>query len=170
MNNSDKISFTNIMYGLADNFSASITPEGMKFRFECLQEYSLDQIRKAAIYLVKTRKFTKMPTIAEFIEAIDGSGDDKAEAEAMKVIAEIKRIGSYQSPQFEDPKTRQVVASMGWGNICSTEESKLRFFVKDFIEAYKSENRRQETRLISGHEEDSQDVRRLLSGITKAVA
>lgn len=168
MTDNDKNAFAQIMYGLADNFSASITQEGMRFRFECLCSYDIDQIRRAATHIVKTRKFTKMPTIAEFIEAIEGSQDDKAEAQAMKVLEEIRRIGSYTSPVFEDPKTQKIVANMGWGNLCSMESSKEKWFVKDFIEAYNSESRRQATTQISGNVDG--DVKRLLAGITKEIS
>ena len=167
MTENDKNAFAQIMYGLADNFSATITPEGMRFRFDCLSGYDLDQIKKASLYIVKTRKFTKMPTVAEFLEAIEGNESDRAEEQAMKVIEAVRMIGSYGSPVFEDPKTQRVVTVLGWNNICHTEETKIKFFVKDFIDAYQAESRRQSTVMISGSVPG--DVRQLLSGIGSSI-
>lgn len=168
MQKNDFNQFLQIMYGLADNFSATVTPEGMKFRFDCLSKYTLEQVRAASWSLVKTRKFTKMPTVAEFVELIEGNQDDNAEAQATKVLEEIRRIGSYSSPVFEDAKTQRIVAQMGWGTLCSMETSKEKWFVKEFMDAYKSESRRQETAQISGKVDDSQ-VKKLLDNITKGI-
>lgn len=168
MTDNDKNAFAQIMYGLADNFSASITQEGMRFRYECLSGYDIDQIRRAATHIVKTRKFTKMPTIADFIEAIEGNQEDKAEEQAMKVLEEMRRVGSWSSPSFDDEKTKKIVASLGWGNICAMKESEVKFFVKDFIASYCSESRRQATTQISGNVDG--DVKRLLAGITKEIS
>lgn len=163
----DKKEFTRIMYGLTDNFSASVTPEGMRFRFESLRKYDIDQIRKAALYIVKTRKYTKMPTIAEFIEAIEGSPEDRGEEQAMAVIAAISQCGRYNHPVFEDPKTAAIVTRIGWSNLCDMHTDKQKFFVKDFIESYKGETRRTETAQIAGVQ---QDINKLIAGIAKEVA
>lgn len=168
MKDSDFEKFTAIIRGLADNFSADVTADGIDFRFECLRKYSIEQIRSASLSLVRTRKYTKMPTVADFIEAIDGNPDDNAEAQAMKVLEEIRRIGSYSSPVFEDSRTQRIVAQMGWGTLCSMETSKEKWFVKEFMDAYKSESRRQETAQISGKVDDSQ-VKKLLDNITKGI-
>lgn len=167
MKNSDFEIFAAVIRGLADNFSAEVTADGLEFRFECLKKYSIEQIKAAALAVVRTRKYTKMPTVADFIEAIEGNTDDRAEQEAMLVLAEIRRIGSYQTPAFADTKTRQIVSHMGWGNLCQMKEIESRFFVKDFIESYRAEARRQDTATISAGVEH--DVKRLLDGIAKEV-
>lgn len=167
MNGSDFENFTAIIRGLADNFSADFTADGIDFRFECLKKYSIEQIRCAAMSLVRTRKYTKMPTIADFIEAIEGTPEDKGEEQAMKVIAAISQIGRYNSPKFEDPKTAALVAQIGWVNLCDMHTDKHKFFVKDFIASYKSETRRQDTAQISGVQ---QDLNKLIAGIAKEVA
>ena len=168
MNHGDLKQFAFIMYGLADNFSAKITPEGIDFRFEALKNFEIDQVKAAAVRLVKSRKFLKMPTVAEFIEAIEGTPDDRAESEAMKVIDNIRLIGRYSQPRFEDPVTARVVGRMGWNNLCSLPEDQQKWFVRDFMEFYKSETRRKETAGIAAAAVDH-DVKKLLEGITKGV-
>lgn len=167
MKNHEFENFTAIMYGLADNFSADITAKGLDFRFECLKKYSLEQINSAAMTLVRTRKFTKMPTIAELIEAIEGTPEDKGEEQAMAVIAAISQCGRYGHPRFEDPKTAAIVSRIGWNNLCDMHTDKQKFFVKDFIESYKGETRRTETAQIA---DVQQDINKLIAGIAKEVA
>lgn len=170
MNHGDLKQFAFIMYGLADNFSAKITPEGIDFRFEALKNFEIDQVKAAAVRLVKSRKFLKMPTIAEFIEAIDGTPDDRAESEAYKVLDGIRIFGSYNPPRFEDPATARIVGRMGWGNLCSMLENQQKWFVKDFMEAYKAESRRQNTGQIESAVVEDDQIRRLLDTITRSVS
>lgn len=166
--NSDFERFSEIMYGMADNFGSEISLPGLEMRWQILGKYSLDQIGRAAAHILKTRKIAKMPTIAEFIEAIEGTPDDRAESEAMKVIDNIRLIGRYSQPRFEDPVTARVVGRMGWNNLCSLPEDQQKWFVRDFMEFYKSETRRKETAGIAAAAVDH-DVKKLLEGITKGV-
>lgn len=166
MKNHDFERFTAIIRGLADNFSAEVTADGIDFRFECLRKYTIDQVGAASLTLVRTRKYTKMPTIADFIEAIEGTPEDKGEEQAMQVITAISQCGRYAPPTFKDAKTSAIVARIGWNNLCDMHTDKHKFFVKDFIESYKSEGRKTETAMITGVESD---VKRLLAGIAKEV-
>ena len=169
MNHGDLEQFAAIMYGLADNFSARITPEGVDFRFEALKQYGIDQVRAAAVCLVKNRKFLKMPTIAEFIEAIEGTPEDRAEIEAMKVIDNIRLFGRYNPPRFEDPATSKVVGRMGWNNLCSMPEDQQKWFVRDFMEAYKAESRRQGIEPANAAIADDRPMKRILQVVGKPV-
>ncbi len=165
MNEKDKSRFAEIMFGLADNFSAEINKHGLKFRFSALGRFSIEQVEHAANEIALSRKFTKMPTIAEFIERIEGSDQDQAELQVEKIWAEVRRIGSNGSPKFDDPVTAHVVASrFGWGRICATLDKDRPFFVKDFMEAYSCyarEEKRQE--LLSGP--TNPHVLKLVAGI-----
>jgi hypothetical protein len=44
----------------------------MKLRFELLKQYTIEQVEQAGLQIMKSRKFTKMPPVAEFIDAIEG--------------------------------------------------------------------------------------------------
>ena len=44
-------------------------------------------------------------------------------ADAWELVQkEVRRIGSYQAPKFSDPITTRVVATIGWRNICASEQ------------------------------------------------
>jgi hypothetical protein len=140
MNNNDKKQFMTIIYGLADNFRDTVTKEGLAFRFNALKEYPIEKIQEAAMQIVKTRKYTKFPTIAEFIHAIEGDPTElnhvMAELQAIDVIDAVKRYGSYNPPKFKSSTTQDIVDRLGWGYICSIKEKDIPFFIKDFKELY----------------------------------
>ena len=141
MTTDDKKKFAQIMYGLADNFRDNISKEGLKFRFDALKKYSIEDIEHASLELVKTRQFTKFPTIAEFVNILDGNMNEiqefKAEEQAIKVLYAVKKYGSYQCPKFLDQITAQVISKrFGWGYLCGMDESKKSFFIKEFKSAY----------------------------------
>ena len=138
-NKNDKMAFAEIMYGLADNFSAEINKYGIKFRFDLLKKYDIGQIRAAAHEIALGRKYTKMPTVGEIVETIDGSTGDVADIQAELVLAEMKRVGSYGTPIFDDPVTAHIITRrIGWKNVCNTLEKDWKYFVRDFRDVYSS--------------------------------
>ena len=138
-NRDDRKAFAEIMYGLADNFSAEINKYGIKFRFDLLKKYNIDQIRAAAHEIALGRKYTKMPTVGELVETIDGSTGDIADMQVELVLAEMRRVGSYGTPVFDDPVTAHIIAKrIGWKSTCGTAERDWKHFIRDFREAYSS--------------------------------
>jgi hypothetical protein len=139
MNKCDEPRFVQIMLGMADNFRDTITKEGMLMRFEILKAYSIDQVTAAAKKIMATRKYTKMPPIAEFIEAIEGGQpriEDRAEIQAAYVISCI----GQGCPRFDDPVTAYLMLHRWrWSNWAPCVlESELKWWSKDFKEAYRA--------------------------------
>ncbi|WP_300157092.1 DUF6475 domain-containing protein [Solidesulfovibrio sp.] len=132
--------FVAIMLGLADNFGAELSANGLEMRFEAMKAFSLDQVRQASMAILATRKFQKMPTVAEFLEHLQGgSCDDKAEVEAGKVIRAIEQHGGYTSVAFDDPVTQAVIAQGfgGWAKMCEElSAAEEKWFRKDFAKMY----------------------------------
>ncbi len=139
MNNNDKKEFLNICLGLAENFSVNLSKEGVSMRFEALKDFDISQVRSAAMSLLAKRKYTTMPTVADFYEHISGTDDDKAELQACALQAAIKNVGSCPVPKFKDPVTHDIVHNhIGWRNIVCVDMKNIPFIVKDFKEMYKS--------------------------------
>lgn len=140
MQDRDFEAFVNLMQGLADNFGAELSAPGLEMRFEVLKAYPLQQVQQAAMTLLATRKFMKMPTVAEFLEHLHGgSCDDKAEVEAGKVIRAIEQHGGYASVAFDDPVTQAVICQGfgGWAKLCEElNASEEKWFRKDFAKMY----------------------------------
>lgn len=151
MTNDDKQRFAVLMYGMADNFRDTLSEAGLKFRWTALKCYSLDQIESASMHIIRTRRFTKMPTIADFVEAIEGNSDDVAEAQAHDVLCQVRRCGSYGTPSFDDPVTKELVSRRWtWSALCSMPERDQQWFVKEFIQAYRSYERLETVPQIDG--------------------
>lgn len=72
--------------------------------------------------LAKTAKW--LPSVAEIRETVVDvtHGPKRLGGEAYgDVIAEIRRVGAYGVPRFEDPAVAESVAAMGWRALCLGE-------------------------------------------------
>jgi len=140
MTDADKKQFLTLMMGVAENFTAQLSKPGIAMRFEALREFPIEQVRDACTAIVTTRKFSKMPTIAEFMEYLGGgSVDDIAAIEAAKVLRAIKSIGGYRSVAFDNATTQAVIeyGFGGWAKVCAEMEAdKEHWFLKDFAKTY----------------------------------
>lgn len=142
MQDSDKARFLSAMTGLAECFGAEVSKPGLSLRFEALREHSIEAVEQACIAVVKTRKYTTMPTVAELLEHIGGgSTADRAEVEAAKVLRAVSQHGGYASVCFDDPVTQAVIQGGfgGWQRLCSEQmESERNWFIKDFTRMYRA--------------------------------
>lgn len=141
MNTEDKSRFVQIMLGMADNFRDSVTKEGMAMRFEMLKDYTIQQIESAAKQIMYTRKYTKMPTVADFIEALSSDvpkTEDKALIIANEIIAHSRTQGSRIFPPGLDTIAKHLMTRRWpyaeWSSTVLTSE--LTWWVKEFREAY----------------------------------
>jgi hypothetical protein len=145
MKKQDEVRFAEIMIGLAENFSAQMSTPGLVMRFEAMKEFSIDEIASAATKLVKTRTMMGMPTVAEFIVAMGLQAPavtDAANEQATAVMKQIRDLGSYRTPVFDDPITKSLMASRwSWAAVCSMTEAELKWWTKDFVEAYQANTR-----------------------------
>jgi len=135
----DKPRFAALMEGLAENFSASLSRPGIDIRWRALKQYSIEQVEAAAHLILRTRRFTTMPTVADFVEAIEGGHEERAQLEAVNAWRAIQRIGGYSSVRFQDPVTAAVIDRRfgGWARLCEEQlETDRKWFLRDFAEAY----------------------------------
>ncbi|MBS3777490.1 MAG: hypothetical protein KGY70_20005 [Bacteroidales bacterium] len=169
MNKEERKELAEILYGLAGNFGDSVDDQTAKiwargFEFEGI---TMDQIKAAAMRILKTRTISKMPTFAEFLEAINGSKKDNAQAQADIVFETLRRNGATSEPIFEDPVTNHLMSTRWkWKNWASSVlEDEIKWWRKEFIEAYQSyaanpENVEQVQKLTA-----PQRLQKLISGI-----
>lgn len=145
MNSEDKIRFAEIMAGVAENFNATLSKPGLSLRFEALREYSIQAVEKAAHAILRSRKYTSMPTVAEFLEYLGGSStEDLACIEGVKVLNAVKQVGPYRSVVFDDAVTQAVIQHSfgGWEKInAELTMDNEKWFLKDFEKAYKAFSR-----------------------------
>ena len=143
MNKTDEKRFVQIMLGMADNFRDNITKEGMIMRFDMLKDYNINQVESAAKQIMFSRKYTKMPPIAEFIEAL-GANKPKIEDQSLVIANEIishnRTHGSRTFPPNLDEIAKHLMTKRWpYCNWASTVlESELKWWTKEFCEAYRA--------------------------------
>jgi hypothetical protein len=145
MENSDKNKFASVMYGLAGNFGGKLSKDDLKLRFTALIEYSIKDISLAGTWLLKNRVATypPVPTTKEIIDAISktkGKLENKevAEIEADKILRLLKQWGRECGTRFKDPVTDYLmVYRWNFQYLGGLSEKDLKWWRKDFIEAYK---------------------------------
>jgi hypothetical protein len=138
--------FSAVMLGVAENYGQSLSPRGLLIRFKALAVHEIAEVERAAMSIIMCRKYTSMPTVADFLEYLGGgSAEDKAEVEAGKVLEAIRRHGAYASVVFDDAVTQAVIiqAYGGWPKLCAdcgVEESE-HWFRKNFAKTWAAYSR-----------------------------
>lgn len=141
MTQADFKQFSVLMQGVAECYGQTLSAQGVILRFKLLQQFDYAEMETATLSIMATRKYTSMPTPADFLEHMSGgSAEDKAEVEAGKVLDAIGRHGGYASVVFDDPVTQAVIVQAygGWVKLCSecgVEESE-KWFRKDFAKTW----------------------------------
>lgn len=128
-----------ILLAMAENFSADLSSQGVQLYIHCLQDYNFEDVKKALFHILSTRKYLKMPTIAEILEALHGNPEEDAIIESNKVWKAISQHGAYKSVCFDNKITQAVIDTFGgWVRLCYLYNvSQQHFFKKDFCETYK---------------------------------
>ena len=142
MQEEDRQKFAALMIGLAENYGQAFTAEGITLRFKILAPYPISEVEAAAYSLLATRKYTTMPTVADFLERLGGgSVEDKAEVACSKALEAATVHGAYRSVVFDDPVLQAVINNNfgGWAKFCQAEYDK--WLRKDFCEAYAAYSR-----------------------------
>ena len=136
MENKDKERFATIMIVLAENFSSELSDKSLEMFFNLAKndDISINQWEESAHHLLRTRKYTKMPTYADFYETIKGTQADIAEKQAHLVIMAVRGDNKV----FDDPITQHLMTTRWWVERLKETmvENEEHFFVRDFKVAY----------------------------------
>lgn len=146
MTRADFKAFSNLMQALAECYGKTLSAQGIALRFQLLAQHGIEDVRRAAMGILSTRKYTSMPTPADFLELLNGGlPEDLAEIEAGKVLDAVSEHGAYASVVFDNAVTQAVIvrAYRGWPQLCSilgTEESEL-WFRRNFVKIWQAYSR-----------------------------
>ena len=128
---------------------------------------TIEQWTTAARLIMRTRKFTSQPTYADFHEIIYGipaNKKDFASEQSVEVLKQVRELGYYRAPVFNDPITKALMSSRwSWHSVCSMTEDELTWWVKEFMEAYQATERLAPQPAIDG--ENSPRLKLLTGGI-----
>lgn len=146
MTQTDFKQFSALIQGVAECYGLTLSAQGIALRFKLLEQFDFAEVQEAALSIMATRKYTSMPTPADFLEHISGGAvEDKAEVEAGKVLDAIGRHGGYGSVVFDDAVTQAVIVQAygGWPKLCAdcgVEESE-HWFRKNFAKTWAAYSR-----------------------------
>lgn len=101
----------------------------IKFLSEKLiEEFDADEIERGIVYLIKNRKYSTFPNLAEIREAIIKTyrSEEFAKSIYEKVLLCIRKYGTFRKVIFEDPFINGVIEKIGgWNSIGTLSETEL---------------------------------------------
>lgn len=134
----NRISFCEIMTGVAGMLQLTLTEFMLDTYFEIFQNYSIEQFKKAVLDVLKTSKYHTFPKPAEILEFLEGTRDDKALMAWLQVMEAVQKGGYYASIEFVDPIIGHCVLELGgWQWFCCTQKDELPFIEKRFMDLYR---------------------------------
>lgn len=179
MTDNDKRRFAEIMYGVAENFGGSTTREGLALRFNALIHLDIDQVAAAATLIIKTRvaTFPAMPTVKEFLDAaqkVSGyitNTKSRAEIQADEVLLLLRQRGHGTCcRELRDPISKRLMILRWTDNWWkSVQEEDLKWWRKEFIEAYQAYSEQSEVEGFSLPCSAPQNLIELTKGIGHAL-
>lgn len=117
----------------------TLNPLLYKIYYDSLSNFSIEEIETA--FSKATMGLKWFPKPVELIEYITGTDKCNGDVQATNVLQAIKRIGAYESVNFNDTVTHAVINRVfsGWVKMCNElQEKDEKWFLKDFASYYKS--------------------------------
>jgi hypothetical protein len=125
--------------------NSQATPETIAVYVRILSDIPPADLQTVVDQAVATNKF--LPTIAELRDAYHSlqHADRPTWADGWDAVQkEIRRIGSYSTPKFDDPITAKVVEAMGWKTLCAALTENVATDRAQFRQMYEGYASRQE--------------------------
>lgn len=123
---------------MAQNFQCELDKGWVGGAIKLLSRYELDDIRRGLNHIMRTRVYMSMPTIAEIINAIEGSPEQKADMLAGQAWQRVmKLIWDGHAPRFDSTTALALEQAGGWQLLKETKTGELAFRAKEFKAAYR---------------------------------
>jgi hypothetical protein len=103
--------------------------------WKTLEPFTDQECEQAFKELIFSAKFFPKP--ADFLEILKGKDEDQGTRAWIKVIENMRRVGPWESVQFDDPVIHSVLKFMGgWSAIDDWKPSELKWKQKEFERLY----------------------------------
>lgn len=134
----DRIKFLEMFTGMCEYYDKKYSEALLTIYYEALKQYEVEDILNAAKKIIQTRKYNSLPMAADFIEHITGGLKGVAHQQVLEVLDRFKS-GDYNTP-FNDPVTQKLMTTRWplWRWAPTVLETEIKWFTKEFIEAYES--------------------------------
>ena len=143
MDDKDKKEFSGIMKALALNSGVEFTNDSLRLYFAALETFTIEQVRDGAKKVLATWEYSRIPPIAVLIKAINNEPaiEDKALTAAHNIVSHLKSHGSKIRPDLSGDHTADWLMKYRWNYTSWASkvlESELKWWVKEFCEAYRA--------------------------------
>lgn len=120
------------------------TKEQTELWYRLLADIPDNAFEEAILYIARNNKY--LPTPAEIRTAADEmqNGPKLSASEAWReVLKAVSAHGLYSKPEFDNPVIADAVASVGYWNICMTDQNGMGTLRAHFHRAYESAQKRE---------------------------
>ena len=123
---------------LSEEFGEGLSDSRMLMHYEILSNDMDDQQFIGAVKsILQSRKYNKMPKIAEILEYARPDTESIATIAWSDVERAISKAGAYSSVTFEDKVVNSVIDALGgWVFLCSQDMSEIKWIKKEFNKLY----------------------------------
>ena len=135
---SEKKNFVAMMNAVGELYSKNISGPLLEIYWRSLSQFEYSEVEQAVQkYINHADNGQFIPKPADIVKMISGSGEDRALAAWAKVLQAIQRVGVYGSVVFDDAVIHVAITEMGgWVRLCSSKQSELGFFEREFLKIY----------------------------------
>lgn len=136
--------FATCMAVIEATVGKEMTEEQSAAWYELLKDLTRDELERGVRVALQTHTFGGFPPIGKIRECAGVSSraitsDDKATLAWESVRRAIKKVGSYDSPKFDDPIIHAAIRSIGgWISLCDTPPDEMKWRERDFRTNYAS--------------------------------
>jgi len=125
---------------VASLYKQDLAPGVISIWLQALDRFTADQIVGAlTAHVTDPERGQFMPKPADVIRVLAGTASDAALIAWGKVIATVRRHGSYADVVFDDPKIMQAIEQIGgWVRLCEMREEDEHWRQKDFTAIYRT--------------------------------
>lgn len=147
MKNAEREEKLAVLHGLAGNFSATLSPETSKLWLFLLADYSVQQVQKAALNVIRSCgnddvPYKTMPPFALLQRELDAAAGTvrgaenielQARAEWNRLLDAISEYGSYREPKMHKTTAYCVRSMGGWAQVCRWKTDDYVWRERDFL-------------------------------------
>lgn len=147
-----------------------ITKNQINVYFTAFKPFPIAGVEKAFSRVMYDWIYNKFPPVGVFMKAMEKDQpllEDIAEIQATEVIKQMQLHGIYGTPEFKDPITKELTKHrFVLATLCRTmKDGDEKWFVKEFVRAYKAFERNKKNLLIEIPPELKQITDNLFEGI-----
>jgi len=110
------------MTAISQMVDKPISPELRDFYYNAVKDMATEDFTRRATEIARTRKYTSLPTPADFLNL--PSDDEDGMLAAKLVLKKMRQVGADTSPWFDDEAIHRAIdASGGWLRVCEEVNS-----------------------------------------------